>query len=82
MTITDKRLSALPRLPRHGISLIGLGTEPPQPSLGSLINGARSRLDHPYYFAFPGACLALFLVGLNLLADAINESLDPHRVRR
>jgi peptide/nickel transport system permease protein len=64
------------------LGYLGLGTEPPHPSLGSLINGARTRLDHPSYFAFPGACLALFLVGLNLLADAINESLDPHRQRR
>ncbi|MGH2597949.1 MAG: ABC transporter permease [Dehalococcoidia bacterium] len=64
------------------LGYLGLGTEPPQPSLGGLINSARERLDHPYYFLFPGAALALFLVGLNLLADAVNESLDPHRVRR
>jgi peptide/nickel transport system permease protein len=69
-------------LVESSLGYLGLGTKPPDPSLGSLINGARSRLEHPYYFAFPGACLALFLVGLNLLADAINESLDPHRQRR
>jgi len=69
-------------LVESSLGYLGLGTEPPNPSLGALINGARSRLEHPYYFAFPGACLAIFLVGLNLLADAINESLDPHRKRR
>jgi peptide/nickel transport system permease protein len=64
------------------LGYLGLGTEPPQPSLGNLINGARAHLDQWNYFAFPGAALALFLVGLNMLADAINEAMDPHRRRR
>ncbi|MGE5596046.1 MAG: ABC transporter permease [Hyphomicrobiales bacterium] len=64
------------------LGYLGLGTEPPQPSLGNLINGARGHLDKWNYFAFPGAALALFLVGLNLLADATNEAMDPHRRRR
>ena len=64
------------------LGYLGLGAEPPQPSLGNLINGARAHLDKWYYFAFPGAFLAAFLAGLNLLADAVNEALDPHRKRR
>ncbi len=64
------------------LGYLGLGTEPPQPSLGNLINGARAHLDQWTYFAFPGAVLALFLVGLNLVADATNEAMDPHRRRR
>lgn len=64
------------------LGYLGLGTEPPQPSLGNLINGARSHLDQWTYFAFPGAVLAIFLVGLNMLADATNEAMDPHRRRR
>lgn len=64
------------------LGYLGLGTEPPQPSLGNLINGARAHLDQWTYFAFPGAVLAIFLVGLNMLADATNEAMDPHRRRR
>lgn len=64
------------------LGYLGLGTEPPQPSLGNLINGARAHLDQWSYFAFPGLVLALFLVGLNMLADATNEAMDPHRRRR
>jgi peptide/nickel transport system permease protein len=64
------------------LGYLGLGTEPPQPSLGNLINGARAHLDQWTYFAFPGAVLALFLVGLNMLADATNEAMNPHRRRR
>lgn len=64
------------------LGYLGLGTEPPQPSLGNLINGARAHLDKWTYFALPGTVLALFLVGLNLVADATNEAMDPHRRRR
>lgn len=64
------------------LGYLGLGTEPPNPSLGNLINGARKYIEEWTYFAFPGAVLALFLVGLNMLADATNEAMDPHRRRR
>lgn len=64
------------------LGYLGLGTEPPQPSLGNLINGARAHLDKWNYFALPGVVLGLFLVGLNLVADATNEAMDPHRRRR
>jgi peptide/nickel transport system permease protein len=64
------------------LGYLGLGAEPPQPSLGNLINGGRGHLDQWTYFAFPGAVLALFLIGLNMLADATNEAMDPHRRRR
>lgn len=64
------------------LGYLGLGVTPPQPSLGSLINDGRRYLDHAYYLLTPCLCLALFLLGLNLLADAANESLDPHRRRR
>lgn len=64
------------------LGYLGVGTEPPHPSLGNLINGARAHLDKWNYFVFPGTVLALFLAGLNLLADAANEAMDPHRRRR
>jgi ABC-type dipeptide/oligopeptide/nickel transport system permease subunit len=31
---------------------------------------------------FPAIALGLYLLGLNLLADATNDALDPHRPRR
>ncbi len=69
-------------LVESSLGYLGIGTSPPAPSLGSLIHGARARLDSPHYFIFPGLALAMFLLGLNLLADAVNEALDPHHRRR
>jgi peptide/nickel transport system permease protein len=64
------------------LGYLGIGIQPPQPSLGSLVEDARNYLGALHYIIFPGLCLVLLLLGLNLLADAVNESLDPHRRRR
>jgi len=69
-------------LAEAALGFLGIGTVAPNPSLGSLINDARARLDLPYLLIFPAAALGLFLLSLNLLADAINDALDPHRQRR
>ena len=64
------------------LGYLGIGIQPPQPSLGSLIEDSRNYLGSLHYIIFPGIFLVLLLLGLNLLADAVNESLDPHRRRR
>ena len=65
------------------LSFLGLGQQPPQPSLGGLINGSKTHLQEAWWYAFfPGACLALLLLSLNLLADAINEATSPYARRR
>jgi peptide/nickel transport system permease protein len=65
------------------LSFLGLGQRPPDPSLGSLINASKSNLrDAWWYVVFPGATLALLLLCLNLLADAINEATSPYARRR
>jgi peptide/nickel transport system permease protein len=63
------------------LGFLGIGTTPPDPSLGQLINDARSRLDEWHLLVFPASFLALFLFGLNILADAVNDTLDPYRSR-
>src|SRR5690606_28213484 len=51
------------------LSFLGLGQQPPAPSLGTLISGSRSYLREAWWLAvFPGAFLALLLLSLNLLA--------------
>ncbi len=68
-------------LAEGGLSFLGLGTQPPTPSWGGMLNDARAFLrDAPWYGVYPGLALAVLLVGLNFLADSLREALDPHRV--
>jgi peptide/nickel transport system permease protein len=65
------------------LSFLGLGTQPPHPSWGSMLKASRSYLRlAPWYAVFPGATISLLLLGLNTLADAVRDALDPTRIRR
>ncbi|MFN8521804.1 MAG: ABC transporter permease [Chloroflexota bacterium] len=63
------------------LSFLGLGTQAPDPSWGSMLNDAKSHLRQaPWYGIFPGVALAIMLVGLNYLSDALRQALDPRRI--
>tara|TARA_B100001559_G_C16455380_1_gene601352 strand:- start:286 stop:1182 length:897 start_codon:yes stop_codon:yes gene_type:complete len=60
------------------LSFLGLGQQPPDPSLGGLISASKTFLRQAWWYPlFPGATLALLLVSLNLFADAANEATSP-----
>jgi peptide/nickel transport system permease protein len=63
------------------LSFLGLGTQAPDPSWGSMLNDAKNYLRQaPWYGIFPGVALAIMLVGLNYLSDALRQALDPRRI--
>lgn len=65
-----------------GLSFLGLGTQPPDPSWGGMLNNSRSYLRVAWWYGvFPGIFLAILLIGLNYLSDALRDALDP-RSRR
>lgn len=67
-------------LAESALSFLGLGTQPPDPSWGSMLNESRAYLrTSPAFGIFPGVALALLLLGLNFLADALRDALDPRR---
>lgn len=60
-----------------GLSIIGLGIQPPQPSLGSLLNvGMRFVEQNALYVIGPTVVLILLTLAFSLLADAMNETVN------
>jgi peptide/nickel transport system permease protein len=67
-------------LAEASLSFLGLGTQPPDPSWGSMLNDSRAYLrEAPFYGLWPGLALTLLLVGLNFVSDALRDALDPRR---
>ncbi|MCY3505043.1 MAG: ABC transporter permease [Chloroflexi bacterium] len=76
-------LMAVAVLITAALSFLGLGDNPPAPSLGGLLNVSRQYLREAWWYAVcPGAVFALLLFCLNLLSDAINEASSPYQRRR
>ena len=65
-----------------GLAFIGLGAQPPTPSLGQMVSNGRSFLtSNPWVVFLPGLVLALLVLGLNTLGDGLRDYFDP-RLRR
>ena len=68
-------------LAEAGLSYLGLGTQPPNPSWGLMLREAQAFLTlNPWYAIFPGGAIALTVLGLNLLGDGLRDLLDPKTV--
>ena len=65
------------------LSYLGLGTQPPQPSWGRMLNEAQAQLfQAPWLALFPGFAIMLSVLGLNLLGDALRDLIDPRLARQ
>ncbi len=65
------------------LSFLGLGAEPPLPEWGLMLSDGRSYMDRaPWLMLFPGAAIAIAVLGFNLLGDALRDALDPRRSSR
>ncbi len=73
---------ALAIVAEAGLSYVGLGTQPPQPSWGKMLNDAQTYIyQAPLLAVFPGLAITFAVLGLNLLGDGLRDLLDP-RIRR
>lgn len=65
-------------LAEAALSFLGLGVQPPAPSWGTMLNGGRLHLlDAPHLTIFPGAAIAILVLGFNFLGDGLRDVLDP-----
>ena len=64
------------------LSFLGLGIQPPEVSLGSLINnGQGSATTQWWLFAFPSGVLVLIILAVNFVGDGLRDALDPRQTR-
>ncbi|KFE34938.1 dipeptide/oligopeptide/nickel ABC transporter permease/ATP-binding protein [Thioclava atlantica] len=61
-----------------GLSFLGLGSQPPQADLGSMLGEARSALiTNPHVSVIPGFMILVIVMSINLLGDGVRDALDP-----
>jgi peptide/nickel transport system permease protein len=61
-----------------GLSFLGFGVQPPDVSLGTLINDGRTSVTtFPWVFLFPASVLVLIILCANLVGDGLRDALDP-----
>jgi peptide/nickel transport system permease protein len=74
---------AIAILAEAALSYLGLGTQPPQPSWGRMLNEAQTQMfQAPLLAVYPGVAIALAVLGLNLMGDGLRDLLDPKLARK
>jgi peptide/nickel transport system permease protein len=69
-------------LAEAALSYLGLGTQPPQPSWGRMLNEAQTLMfQAPLLAVYPGVAIVLSVLGLNLLGDGLRDLMDPKLAR-
>ncbi len=65
-------------LSEAALSFLGLGIQPPQPSLGRMIFDSQGFVTMAWWMAvFPGAAIFVIVLSLNLVGDGLRDVLDP-----
>jgi peptide/nickel transport system permease protein len=61
-----------------GLSFLGLGTQPPDPSWGAMLQEGRRYMEDAWWMAlYPGIAIMLAVLSFNLLGDGLRDILDP-----
>jgi peptide/nickel transport system permease protein len=63
------------------LGFLGLGLPPPSPDWGSIVNAGRKLIqaNHPWDALWGSLAVAMLVVGLNLIADGLNEETQRYR---
>jgi len=62
------------------LSFLGFGVQPPVPTWGNLLAGARQfTLIAPWMIWFPGLFILLTVLSVNIVGDGLRDALDPHQ---
>lgn len=65
------------------LSFLGLGIQPPQPSLGTILSEAQQSIARaPWTAVIPGVSIMIVTLAFNLVGDGLRDALDPRASRR
>ncbi|NJN19821.1 MAG: ABC transporter permease [Oscillochloris sp.] len=65
-------------LSEAALSFLGLGTQPPDPSWGTMLGSGRRYMElTPWVAIAPGIAIVITVLGFNLLGDGLRDALDP-----
>jgi len=65
------------------LSFLGLGTQPPSPDWGLMMNEGRQYINYAWWLVvFPGVAIMMAVLGFNLVGDWLREVLDPKQRQR
>lgn len=60
------------------LSYIGLGVQPPTPEWGAMLSASRDYIrNYPHLVLFPGLCIAVTILAINIFGDGLRDALDP-----
>ena len=66
-----------------GLTFLGLGPPPPEPSWGLMLNEAKDLMETvPLIAVFPGLAIFITVMGVNLLGDGLRDVLDPRMAEK
>jgi peptide/nickel transport system permease protein len=67
-------------LTEASLSFLGLGTQPPDPSWGTMVSTGQRLIElSPWQAVFPGLAIVLTVLGFNLVGDGLRDALDPRQ---
>jgi peptide/nickel transport system permease protein len=78
LTVLTTSMFGWALLAESALSFLGLGVPPPAPTWGNMLASSRPYIGQAVWLGiFPGLCISLALLGINLLGDALRDRLDP-----
>ena len=78
ITVQFSLLAATAILLEAGLSFLGLGIQPPEPSWGSMLSYAKNYIDRAvHYIITPTLAIFLLVLSINLLGDSLRDWIDP-----
>jgi peptide/nickel transport system permease protein len=61
-----------------GLSFLGIGVQPPDPSWGNMLTEGKDNIEIAWWLSlYPGLAILITVLGYNLLGEGIRDSLDP-----